>query len=56
MNTLWGWGGLARTSRDTPQEPTGEDATTALDLLTAGAVARKLLDTIPYMTLVSLAA
>ena len=35
MNTLWGWGGLARTSRDTPQEPTGEDATTALDLLTA---------------------
>ena len=21
MNTLWGWGGLARTSRDTPQEP-----------------------------------
>ena len=26
---------MARTSRDTPQEPTGEDATTALDLLTA---------------------
>ena len=21
MNTLWGWGGLARTSRDPPQEP-----------------------------------
>ena len=21
MNTLWGWGGLARTSRDIPQEP-----------------------------------
>ena len=21
MNTLWGWGGVARTSRDTPQEP-----------------------------------
>ena len=26
MNTLWGWGGLARTSRDTPQEPHYRDA------------------------------
>ena len=25
MNTLWGWGGLARTSRDTPQEPPYRD-------------------------------
>ena len=26
MNTLWGWGGLARTSRDPPQEPHYRDA------------------------------
>ena len=26
MNTLWGWGGLARTSRDPPQDPHYRDA------------------------------
>ena len=26
MNTLWGWGGLARISRDPPQEPHYRDA------------------------------